>query len=303
MRHSLNTIARHIYCLQNRTRSFMPVFFSFWCGCIRHTTVSLKPNTDCSKSVEHIVGDERKDFDCEALERKARNHYCTVEKKKAIIGGSCHKYHFCRDKGFVPQIFVATNTCLSRQAYLCCDKRRVLSRQIHVCRDKSFDATKIILVAAPANDKKHVDFVLNERGLQIYQAKKTFLACCVDGLVSCSCDGHSQKLVESKCPYALSQKSAKDAARQRGCQQSISTSEWRLCGTSEYYYHIQTHLFLYGFSQRDLVMYTFAGDSCCSCQVQYSKEFAENMVSKAENFYRSQVVSVLLYGRTGSTVG
>ena len=253
--------------------------------------------------MEHIVGDERKDFDCEALERKARNHYCTVEKKKAIIGGSCHKYHFCRDKGFVPQIFVATNTCLSRQAYLCCDKRRVLSRQIHVCRDKSFDATKIILVAAPANDKKHVDFVLNERGLQIYQAKKTFLACCVDGLVSCSCDGHSQKLVESKCPYALSQKSAKDAARQRGCQQSISTSEWRLCGTSEYYYHIQTHLFLYGFSQRDLVMYTFAGDSCCSCQVQYSKEFAENMVSKAENFYRSQVVSVLLYGRTGSTVG
>ena len=52
----------------------------------RHTTVSLKPDTDCSKLVEHIVGDERKESDCAALaqgrkkERKARNHYCTVEK-------------------------------------------------------------------------------------------------------------------------------------------------------------------------------------------------------------------------------
>ena len=55
-----------------------------------------------------------------------------------------------------------------------------------------FVATKIILVAAPANDKKHVDFVMNERGLQIYQTNKTFLACSVDGLVSCSCGGHSQ---------------------------------------------------------------------------------------------------------------
>ena len=52
-------------------------------------------------------------------------------------GGSCHKYHFCRDKSFVATsivlsrqttCFVATNTCLSL-------------------------ATKIILVAARANDR------------------------------------------------------------------------------------------------------------------------------------------------------
>ena len=35
-----------------------------------------------------------------------------------VIGGSCHKYHFCRDK------------------------RRVLSRQKYACRDKSFVETK-----------------------------------------------------------------------------------------------------------------------------------------------------------------
>ena len=59
-----------------------------------------------------------------------------LELHLCIIGGSCHKYHFCRDK----HVFVATNMCLigqntsfvattvlSRQAYFCRDKRRVLS--------------------------------------------------------------------------------------------------------------------------------------------------------------------------------
>ena len=47
---------------------------------------------------------------------------------------------FCRDN----YVCVATKV-LSRQAYFCRDKRRV-------CRDKTFAATKIILVAARAND-------------------------------------------------------------------------------------------------------------------------------------------------------
>ena len=61
-----------------------------------------------------------------------------------IFGGSCHKYHFCRDKTrllsrqntsfvatkvYLPrQSFVATKLCLSRQNYVCCDKI-FLSRQ------------------------------------------------------------------------------------------------------------------------------------------------------------------------------
>ena len=51
-------------------------------------------------------------------------------------------------------VFAATNIILSRQAYFCRDKRRVLSRQTqsHGCRDKTFIATKMILVAAPASD-------------------------------------------------------------------------------------------------------------------------------------------------------
>ena len=52
-----------------------------------------------------------------------------------IIGGSCHKYYFCRDNSFVATntSFVATNVCLSRQN-ICHDKHnfvvtKVLSRQ------------------------------------------------------------------------------------------------------------------------------------------------------------------------------
>ena len=72
----------------------------------------------------------------------------------SIIGGSCHKYHFCRDKGLSPKdcrdkhvfcgdksMFVATNVFLSRQAYFCRDKhvtnQTCLSRQ-NVCRDKNY---------------------------------------------------------------------------------------------------------------------------------------------------------------------
>ena len=56
-------------------------------------------------------------------------------------------------------IFVATSACLSRQkhtfvaTYFCRDKRRVLSRQTSVCRDETFIATKMILMAAPTNDR------------------------------------------------------------------------------------------------------------------------------------------------------
>ena len=105
-----------------------------------------------------------------------------------IIGGSCHKYHFCRDKSILVatklllrQIFVATKynfvatKVLSQQTYFCRDKRRIcVDKHIFVatkdvfCRDKhvfatkplsrvchkTFVATKMILVVAPANDKQ-----------------------------------------------------------------------------------------------------------------------------------------------------
>ena len=43
-----------------------------------------------------------------------------------IIGGNCHKYHFCRDKSLV-----VTNTCLSRQS-----TSFVATKECLFCRDK-----------------------------------------------------------------------------------------------------------------------------------------------------------------------
>ena len=95
-----------------------------------------------------------------------------------LRGGSCHKYHFCRDKRmlvatnrksiifFIFIFYFLTNICrdkhnfvarklLSRQTYFCRDKRRVL-KHVFVTTNMStnmFVATKMILVAAAANDR------------------------------------------------------------------------------------------------------------------------------------------------------
>ena len=89
-----------------------------------------------------------------------------------IIGGSCHKHHFCRAKRFV-----ATNICLARQKYdfldkLCLARLFFATNTKHnFCRDKSilvatklclsrqiFIATNIILSrqAYFCQDKRHV---------------------------------------------------------------------------------------------------------------------------------------------------
>ena len=66
----------------------------------------------------------------------------------AIIGGNCHKYHFCHDKNIV-----ATKTCLLRQntsfvVIKVCLLQNIfvtkrLSGQAYFCRDKTFVATNV----------------------------------------------------------------------------------------------------------------------------------------------------------------
>ena len=61
---------------------------------------------------------------------------CAYERNSGIIGGSCHKYHFCHVKTRV----------LSPQTRVCREITRVLSRLKHVCRDKHiFVATSLLL--------------------------------------------------------------------------------------------------------------------------------------------------------------
>ena len=103
-----------------------------------------------------------------------------------VIGGSCRNYHFCHDKTFVVTYFCCNKTfvmvrqkvCLLRQTHVCrnnfCHDKNILlqqnfwrskhtfvtsntclSQQTHVCHDKTFVVTKMIPVAAPANDRLH----------------------------------------------------------------------------------------------------------------------------------------------------
>ena len=97
---------------------------------------------------------------------------------ETIFGGSCHNYDFCYDKSFVvfvatkdafsrdKHVFVfvatklclsvATNMCLSRQNTQFAAKITCLSRQKYVRCDKAFVVTKIVFVAARANDVKQI---------------------------------------------------------------------------------------------------------------------------------------------------
>ena len=106
-----------------------------------------------------------------------------VPTKNSIVGGSCHKYDFCRDKHAKTRLlsrqkyacryfflfyffklykhvlylspnnsFVATNIILSRQKF-CRNKHIFVATKDLFCRDKAFVATKIVLAAVPANDR------------------------------------------------------------------------------------------------------------------------------------------------------
>ena len=71
------------------------------------------------------------------LTSQSINHLCLF----TIIGGSCHKYHFCRDKHVFVRVCREKTRLLSRQKYaqpyFCPDK--ILSRQAY------FVATKVCL--------------------------------------------------------------------------------------------------------------------------------------------------------------
>ena len=59
-----------------------------------------------------------------------------------------NKITVCRDK----HVLSRQAYFLSRQTRVCLDKTRILSRQKNACCNKTFVATKIMLVAAPPND-------------------------------------------------------------------------------------------------------------------------------------------------------
>ena len=79
---------------------------------------------------------------------------------KLSLAGAATSIIFVATNICCDKTFVTTKICLSWQAYFCHDKRHVLSKQTClswqtcVCHDNTFVTTKMILVAALANDTK-----------------------------------------------------------------------------------------------------------------------------------------------------
>ena len=92
---------------------------------------------------------------------------------QTIIGGSCHKYHFCRGK----HTFVATNTCLSRQNTFFCRDKSMLAVTKNVSRENCLSrqiATKIICLSRQKFYRdKHIfvatDTCLSRQKLYLWQ--------------------------------------------------------------------------------------------------------------------------------------
>ena len=98
----------------------------------------------------------------------------------------CHDKHVCCNKSMliVTKLLFWQNyvwhqkhnfwgtKLLSREAYLCRNKRCVCRDETRVCHNKTLVATKMILVAAPANDKSTTPVVTPAQSAEL----KTVLA-------------------------------------------------------------------------------------------------------------------------------
>ena len=65
---------------------------------------------------------------------------------------SQHNYHFCRDKHVYNFVAAKLKNMLVATKDVFCDDKHAFVATKRVCRDKTFVATKMVLVAAPAND-------------------------------------------------------------------------------------------------------------------------------------------------------
>ena len=102
-----------------------------------------------------------------------------------VICGSCHKYHFCRDKSMIAatKLLSEQNYVLSRQAYLFCrDKHKIKVKKksksmfvaTNICRNKRFVTTKMCL----SRRHKHTFFATKDilcRVKHVFVATNTYL--------------------------------------------------------------------------------------------------------------------------------
>ena len=96
---------------------------------------------------------------------REKNQTMLAAKKTFVVTKLCllrqkTSFKFCRDK----QTFVETKDVFCRDKHVFVATNTCLSREMHVCFDKTFVATEMILVAPPANDRYTVGGGCSGRG-------------------------------------------------------------------------------------------------------------------------------------------
>ncbi|XP_070552746.1 uncharacterized protein [Ptychodera flava] len=138
--------------------------------------------------------------------------------------------------------------------------------------------------------RKHKHLNVRVPGLRV-DDRRPFIGCSTDGVVTCLCKPkHQPKLLEIKCPFAWRDKSPKDAAKDKGCQEV--DGKWSLTDTSMYYAQIQGQMGIYQLQECDLVIYTKQGIQIIT--VTYNEQYFFHMVEKLNVFFQKYVVPRLL---------
>lgn len=137
--------------------------------------------------------------------------------------------------------------------------------------------------------KKHRRLQVDGAGL-LLDVDCPYLGCSADGVVSCHCKTHDRKLIEIKCPYALRDKSPKDAAKERGCIKR--DGKWLLKPSSDYYTQIQGQLGIHNLKVCDLVVYTTKGIHVIP--VNFDQDFFDDLKKRLTQFFTKHMFPALL---------
>ena len=140
--------------------------------------------------------------------------------------------------------------------------------------------------------KKHIALKVRETGLFVSKSNP-FIGCSPDGIASCKCKtGHSDWLIEIKCPYSKRLSSPKEAAVQCGCSEEDVL--WSLDRNHKYFAQIQGQLGIVCCSKCELIVFTTKGIHVID--VPFDVDYYNYMTAVLKRFVTQYFMSAVLNG-------
>ena len=144
--------------------------------------------------------------------------------------------------------------------------------------------------------KRHDDFTISNSGLFL-NSKWVFLGASPDGLVSCSCCGNG--VLEVKCPYTLRHSTIENYAKDPNSCLSVlkETGDVQLDRDHEYFFQVQTQMYVCEVDYCDFVVCTFPPDvmpQISVIRILPDLVFWDSCVDASLAFFKSGVLPELL---------